>query len=474
MKSKTLKAILISIGPALIIAHSAAAGTPLTLGEYLGEVSGNSPSIAAARLSAEGGVRRAGGAEVLAFPYLFGNIGSSDDKSQTAFPLQQGIENQGTLYTFGIGMNSPYGLNGKYSWNTTYGNSIGVPFPSAGNYTSYNRLDLTLNLVRNGLGSEISARENLIRAANTAQGLLGKFQTVGKLAEAEGAYWRLAFARQTVQVQRDVLGRSTKVLQWAKRRVGLQLGDRGDLLQAQATFDLHSLDLMSALEEEKNSARAFNMLRNQTGDSVPEAVGLPSIEETLRMQAPLREGERLDLQASAEHTKAVQAQAQLDKEILKPSVDITGTYAWNGRDPQQHEAISAGFKSTHPTKAIGVAFSVPLDIPTWASAIKGGNQAINAAAYELEQARLSESKDWHDLTTRLATARARLELTNTVEKVQREKFENEQQRLQRGRTTTFQAVTFEQDYAQAQLLRLRTQAEVLQLLAQMKSYRGNP
>mgnify|MGYP001046760359 CR=1 FL=1 len=48
------------------------------------------------------------------------------------------------------------------------------------------------------------------------------------------------------------------------------------------------------------------------------------------------------------------------------------------------------------------------------------------------------------------------------------------ERLLRGRTTTFQALNFEQDYASAQLLRLRTQAEVLQLTAQLNAFRSNP
>jgi outer membrane protein TolC len=385
-----------------------------------------------------------------------------------------GTETEGTLYTVGVGINSPYGLNGKYSWNTSYANTVGIPLPTAGRYTSYNRLDLTLNLARNGFGSELRAHQALIRSGNLAQGLLGKYEALGKLVEAENAYWRLAFARQTIQVHKDVLARADRLLQWAKRRVGLQLGDRGDLLQAQAAFDLHSLDLMASLEEEKAAARAFNVLRKQEGESVPEAVALPSIEETLKMQAPRRDGDRLDLQAAEERTKATQAQAQLDKETLKPSVDITALYAWNGRDPLRSEAISSAFGSTHPTKSIAVAFSVPLNVPTWTGAIRGANQGIEQAAYELEQARLAEARDWRDLSARLATARARLALTKTVEEVQREKFENERQRLQRGRTTSFQALTFEQDYAQAQLLRLRTQAEVLQLLAQMKTYRGNP
>lgn len=457
----------------LILPQSAFSASQLTLGAYLDQVNGKSPIVEAQRLNAESGLRRAEGSEVLTFPYLFGAANNYVDKAETAFPAQQGTETRSTVYSLGVGMNTPFGLNGKYTWNNADVLTLGSSFATPGRYTSYNRLDFTLNLIRNGFGSEVRARKELIRSSNTAQALAGRFAYTAKMAEAEGTYWRLALARQAVLVQKDVLARAGKLLVWAKRRVGMQLGDRSDLLQAQASNDLYTLGLANAVEEERSAARAFNLMRNVEGESVPEAVAFPSVDEMIKMKAPERKGDRLDLQATAEKTKALQAQAQLDKELLKPNVDVTAVYAWNGRDPARSAATSEALRGDHPTRAIGVVFSVPLNVPTWTSALKGADQGIEAAGLELEQARLNEAKEWRDITARLRDARARLHLVRTLEEVQKEKFDNERTRLQRGRSTTFQSITFEQDYAQAQLTRLRTQAEVLQLLAQMKTYEGS-
>lgn len=453
---------------------SALAAVPQQLGlnEYLDQVSGKSPSAIAARLHSEGGLTRAEGASVLTFPYLFGSANAFDDQALPASPAFQGTETKANGYSVGAGVNTPLGLNGKYSWNSSYGHVVGLAFPSIGDYTSYNKVDLTLNLVRNGFGSEIGARMDLIRSGNTAQSLAGDYQLVATVAQAESTYWRLAFARQAVQVQREVLERAAKLLDWAKRRVGLQLGDRSDVLQAQASYDLHRVDLSSALEEERASARAFNLLRNESGDSVAEAVAIPSLDDTLKISAPAKAGERLDVQAAAEKTRAAQAQSQLDKEQLKPNVDVVASYAWNGRDLGRSAAVSDAFGSQHPTKAIAVNFTVPLDVPTWRRAIRGADQEIEAANYELDQTRLAEARDWSDLATHLDQARTRLGLLSTLENVQKDKFENERQRLLRGRTTTYQTITFEQDYASTQLLRLRTQADVLQTIAQLKAFRG--
>jgi outer membrane protein TolC len=150
------------------------------------------------------------------------------------------------------------------------------------------------------------------------------------------------------------------------------------------------------------------------------------------------------------------------------------SYAWNGRNTLRGDAISDAFNNIHPTKSIGANFTVPLDVTTWTRALRGTNLEIEAAGLDLDQARITEARDWNELVSHLAEARARLKLTGTLEIGQKDKFENERQRLLRGRTTTYQTLTFEQDYASAQLLRLRTEAELLQIIAQMKTYRGNP
>lgn len=467
-----MKPVILTLTAFLFALNARAATEQLTIGEYLDQVNGKSPNVKAMQMNAEGGFRRAESASVLTFPYLFGSANRYVDEAETAFPTQQGVETRGTIFSAGLGVNTAFGLNGKYTWNNTDTLTLGSSFASPGRYTSYNRLDFTLNLVRNGFGSEIRAKKELIRAGNTAQALGSQFAYTAKMAEAEAIYWRLALARQAVAVQKDVLARAERLLDWAKRRVSMQLGERSDLLQAQASHDLYTIGLATAVEEERNSARAFNLLRNQEGESVPEAVGFPSVDETLKMKAPQRGGERLDIQAAAERTKANQAQIQIDRESLKPNVDVTAAYAWNGRDPSRPTAVSEALTSRHPTRAIGVTFSVPLNVPSWVHSMQGAGMQIEAAELELEQSRLNEAKDWRELEAKLRDARARLALVKTLEGVQREKFENERGRLQRGRSTTFQALTFEQDYAQSQLTRLRTQAEVLQILAQMRTYEG--
>jgi outer membrane protein TolC len=454
----------------LILAGPSSYASTLGLENYLDQVAKQSPGVAAARLNTEAGSLRSEAAEVLTFPYLFGGWGSLDDKTPQPLPAFQGTDTQGNSTTLGVGVNSTVGLNAKYTFNSGWSNVVGLP--PYNHYTAYNRLDLTQSLVKNGFGSQIRAQSEQARAAGLALSLASEFSNQAQLVGAEAAYWRLAVARETVLVQKDALARADRLLQWAKRRVSLQLGDQSDLLQAQANYDLHKLDLESSKQEEINAGRAFNTLRKVEGEQVSETLTLPTLEQTLAMHGPGKRGTRLDVKAAEQQTKVAQAQAQIDKENVKPTLDVVASYGWNGRDASRSKAVTDSLRSDLPTKSIALNFAMPLDVPTWKNSIQGSNQQIEAANYDLEQKHLDEEKDWNDLNSHLADARNRLDMARGIEKVQKQKFENERERLLRGRTTTYQTLTFEQDYASSQLLVLRTQAEVLQVLSQLKLYRG--
>ena len=58
----------------------------------------------------------------------------------------------------------------------------------------------------------------------------------------------------------------------------------------------------------------------------------------------------------------------------------------------------------------------------------------------------------------------------TLEKVQKSKLERERSNQQKGRSTTFQVIQFEQDYLTAQLARIQTLSEAMQIAIQLRTY----
>lgn len=473
--NKLIPLIALTLAAAIVGAASAFAGPKLSLEEYLGQVRAANPSVRAAEKNAQGYSLRKDEGGLLTSPFLFGTAQTFDDKKETVQPLFQGNRTKGNQYSVGLGANTPIGLSARLSFNlqkTEIQGASPLQLPVPNYYTSYNLLELNQSLLRNGFGSETRAQVEAIDSANRVQAYASGFSALAQMVEAENAYWRLAFARQSLKIQKDVLLRSERILDWAKRRVAMQLGDRSDLLQSEAGFKLRQLELQNAYEEEKAALRAFNLLRSVPEDTSVADLDVPAPEVLLGGAIPAKSGTRLDVKAAEEEEQAIIARAQLDKEKAKPNLDLFASIAWNGRDGARSEAVDESFHGKHSTTAVGVRFTVPLSLGTMKGTWRGTELAKEAATLNLERKRMDENLEWKELERRLQDARARLSLLQSIEKVQRDKFENERQRLLRGRTTTYQALTFEQDYAQAQLLRIRTQAEVLGLAAQAKLFRG--
>lgn len=454
-------------------AFAAPAGT-LNLDAYLDQVEEKDPGLKSARAGAEGYQMLRESGDLLTSPNFIANYTRVNNQEEPVLVGFQASRTRSDSYSVGLGMNTSFGLSGKYTFNVSDTNLAGlspaVQTPPVFS-TSYNKFELTQSLVKNGFGSQIRARRDLIDAGNLANEYNTKFQAQDRRVSAENAFWRLAFARRSVEIQEDVLARADRALQWARRRTNLQLGDRSDFLQAQASYDLRRLELQAAKEEVKNAGRAFNLFRNVEGETVAETLNIPSIDQTIAAKSPAR-GTRLDILAAEQQQKAAEAQAQVNKEELKPTVDLFANLAWTGRDVERNPAVKEGFTSKNPNTSIGVNVTVPLAIGQTSRSLQGYELAKEASRLTLEQSRLNETQGWSELTSKLADAQARLGLLRTIEATQKDKYENERQRLLRGRTTTFQALQFEQEYAQTQLTTLRTHSEVLGLLAQMKLFQG--
>lgn len=463
--------ILASIMTAISTAHGA---NKLSLQDYLEQVRGSNSAVKGARLQGEGGILEAQSASVIQLPYLFANYTNFDDRSEQANPTFSGNRTKGNQYTIGLSNNTPIGLNAKYSYNVAYTeiqNASAIPVPNF--YTAYNKLELQQQLWKNGFGSEVRAQATALGSSKLVRAYSNKHTELALHAETENSYWRLAFARRSLEVQREMLTRAGRLLEWARNRVKLQLGDKADLLQAQANYDLRRLDMINLREMEKNAALAFNMMRNREGDIVPEELEIPSLDQTIKVVGKQNglSANRYDVQAAEQQMKAAVASSQLDREKLKPSVDLFGNISWSGRDANRGLALEEAKSSKRSNVAFGVNLSIPLAVPQALNAMKGNSLTQEGAAISFDQKKIEADTELTQLKNSLNETLGKLELIQSLERIQKEKYENENQRLLRGRTTTYQALIFEQDYSNTQLSRLRIQNDALQLVARMNLFR---
>lgn len=398
-----------------------------------------------------------------------------DDQRQTTSTSLQGKETLTRNYTVGISETTPFGLQAKASYSVTETDIKGassslVQTPRF--FDAKPQLELTQSLWRNGFGAETRATQEQIESQALFSSHSENYKRKGLLAEAEGIYWRLVQSREMLLMQKESLKRAQKIRDWALRRANLQLGDHSDLLQAEAALKLKALELRAAMDEEHGSARQFNSFRGIENDSVSESLlELPMI-DFKTIETPPRADFREDVLAVKEQSRSVQAATRVAVEKNSPILELFANLSLNGRNKAFSESHRQSWTSDHPVYVVGIRFSTPLHFGVMKDTMAGYHKEKQASVLVFQRKAFEQQQEWRDLSRKLSETKARLELSVAIEKAQQEKLSYEKTRHSKGRTTTYQVLLFEQDFANAQLNRIRVQGDILRIIAQMKTFSG--
>jgi outer membrane protein TolC len=464
----------------LILANAvkAAESAPLTLETYLNQVKKENRAFQGAMgLVQAAKERREEGSLALA-PTFFANAQLYYDAKLPQLPFMSYDQLNLNTYQVGFSKVTSFGMIAKLTYEfdyTAYQNLVlpgGTAAFPLNYYDAAPKLELSQSLWGNGFGRSTRAGLSLSEAQAEANQYQSRFQARSVLAQAESAYWRLVVARESVQIAEDTLDQARKLNEWTKRRSKMNLGENADELQSRANFELRKLEFKSTQDEARAAARAFNMVRNVKSDEVPEELDSLDSETLQAVSTPKRATLRDDVEAVKRQTNAAQAAVTVAEEKTKPTLDIYGSYALNGRENDVGTAFNNSYNANRPTKAVGLKFTLPLDFGTASDTRRGAQKERDAVEMVFRQKVFDQEQSWEDLQHKLDEAKQRLSLSETIENVQQQKLKNERTRLTNGRTTTYQVLLFEGDYTLAALQRLRIQAEILNLVTQMKLYSG--
>lgn len=448
----------------------------LSLEQYLGQVREKNGALTSALEASQGAEKRSEEGNLLLAPTLVGEADFINDKRPTSNPAFQGYKTERNLYSLGISQLTPVGLRATLSYDIDHTKISGANpafVPLSEYYDARPTLALTQSFWRDAFGAETRASLEALEAQALATSFSESYRAKVELSQAELDYWRLAIAREAVRVQRDTLSRSEKILEWSERRLKLELADKSDFLQAQAAQELRELDLQAALDDERSARRAFNLSRGRDSEEVPEQLASLERIDSAAMSLPKRATLRDDVRAAEQARRAAIANTERRLSHLNPLVDVYGTYSFNGHRSTRGEAVSDSFKDDSPMWTVGVRLEVPLNPGLLFRTREGYHVEKQAAEDNYDRKLLEQESQWKGLTEKISEAKRRLSLSRSIEKAQEAKLAHEKKRHSLGRTTTYQVLLFEQDFASAQLSRIRTQAEVVRLVAQMKTFRSD-
>lgn len=445
----------------------------LSLDDYLYQVNHHHCGIQGGRKIVRGSQQRVVEANLITRPSLFAEAQYIRNVYNPTFSPIEGNQSEIETGKLGFSEVTPFGLQGKLYYNYQYQNYSGTNPLFVNNtnfYSSSPVLEFNLSLWRNFAGRETRATQCLIASQVKFIHYSEQFKITSLLAQAETTYWRLAVAQHVVNIQLASLDRAKRIRAWASKRTRLRLADRADWLQAEAGVDSRRLDLQTSIDELKLAAHAFNTMRGMPCDYVPEQLIDFNAALFDQLPTPCFHPIRDDVKAAEQQKNIAVANARLGIEKNKPDLDLYATYSFNGRNPDMNQAVSESFSTTYPSTVVGIRLKMPLDYGSLHRVKTGYRNQIYGAEEQYHQQVYESHQLWNELIIRLQTAKKRLCLARQLEDIQLEKLNSEKQRHSAGRTTTYQVLLFEQDYANSQISRLMIQAEILGYLAQLKTF----
>jgi len=450
------------------ILSASAAAAPLTVTDYLAQVSSRHDGVKAAVRAEEGARGRAEEGGLPLSPTLFVEGERSLDASPKNFPAAEGQRVERGWVKAGVSKTTSYGATGKvyYAFSRSDLNGADPAFVRPPSYYQASPVaEVSVDLWRNAFGREVRAGVAAAREGALARAVGERIARRRILAEAEQAYWSLAAARRVEEIAGQSLTRAEKLRDWAARRVSSSLADRSELLEAESAARLRALELRAAQDDRRAAERLFDAERGGAGSAPEELAALDD-----DGAAPVRAPRPDEVLAATHEARAAVGSAMAGAEAARPKVEAYAAGALSGRRAGASDAVSDSVGPEGPRWAAGARVSVPLDLPLLRS-IGGGHRAeAEAAGARVQRAAYESAANWKDLSDRLEDARRRVALTREIEKAQLERVETERRRHGEGRTTTFFVLQAEQDWAAARRSVVGEELQVRLAAARMKPY----
>lgn len=332
--------------------------------------------------------------------------------------------------------------------------------PALGDNNQIANWEVTIaqDLWRNAFGRSTRLRRERDAAELQSRRFTAYTQRQQLLIDTERIYWDIAFALKEEQIRSGNLDRSESLAKWVRDRVRKYAAESTDLLQIQALLSQRKLELLEA----RNRIADLKNQLHQLIPSIEPATFQPDLAslEMNRMPNALiatptaaNSGTPRSLVALSSLYRYNQAKAEVERtdDILRPLLQAYMSHGRNGIDSAVPSSWDRATSDANPATTIGLRLSLELDSDLKADRQKAAALAAEALALQSKaQARTSEL-EWSDLQRQIENLKAQAEEARKLARFNSRKSAEEQRRYRQGRTTAFQAITFETDAAASEL-----------------------
>lgn len=457
----------------LLIHATSMSYAQLNLEQYKDQVAQKDPSVKAAQISAEAGRSLLSEGDTVTGIQLFSQYSYLNDRRPTANPGFQGDRTQNTSFLLGLKQQTLWGVQWSLSQNFSHtriynASSTAVPVPDY--YDMYPKLDLVIPLWRNFAGSETSSFVDQTEQQSIARSKQADLAKIQKDIEIETAYYAVATQQQNLEIIKDSLSRAERVLDWTKSRINRNLTDGSDIYQSQAAVAARKIELATAQRSLSEAVTKFNQLRGVDGSELNEKLITKDVDLSQLNLNKLAKKARKDILLKQQQNIANEAAYKAQFEKHKPQLDLSISTLAQGRDTTYESANSKQFTENKDYALVALTFSMPLNQIAESSYRDGYNKLVLAQQFT-EKARLNDERlAWESTVDLAAQLKVQLSTMKDLEVLQKNKADAERDRFNRGRSTLFQVLAYEQDYLSSRSQRNSLEFQVRQFISQLNLF----
>ena len=456
----------------------------LSLQSYLDTVDNSNPQVKSINAAIESMDNKLAELDLVYGTYFSANGVYSKDKSGTSFGSPIATDEMdissldlGLSKKFNTGSKLSAGLSGslvdfKLSSPYTLGGQSLSSF-SAYDLKPFARIDQSLLKDLRGGQTDLSINKakSSVKSAKYMQ-VFAKQQVV---LSAKSVYFNLSLARDIVDFRKISLERANKLLSWTNNRYVQDLADKSDLLQAQAAQKLRDLNLQMALQDEENAIKNYNELIGLVQiESAPDVENIILLSSGVQRNETLaKNGFRADFLAAQEDLHTAEFSQKEAKLRLGAELAAFGYVSAHGLDLNYSGASDQVTDFQKPTYTLGLNYTTPIFGSSIKKTLSGYKLDVQSHSFAYEKTKNSMDSDWNNLCRSWKNVIARIEIATDIKNIQEKRVLDEQEKYKKGRTTTFQVLTAENDLDDAQLSLYRLLMEELMINAQAQLYTLN-
>jgi len=445
----------------------------LTLSQFLDQVKRHNMGYEAYMMGSDGYIQAADAGKMTVSINFYQDFEFEFDKTPRLNPLLDGNGNRTYTSKTGFKQETLFGLQYDvyqlFDHTQIQGQTDPTQVPLTNYFDTKYAVSLTQDLWSNLLGRETQATIKYSKATSLSSAYTNRFDAKQLLSQSEITYIKLQQARELVVAYRQALTRYQQFENWMEDRLKLNLVLDSDLYQAKSAVVESELNLRQYMNDTNSDTRSLNTARGRETDTVKEK--LQSLSSLIRhtKKPTLNMDKRDDYLAAIQTEIATKNQVIEASEQIKPTLSVGAQAYIHSRSGTN---FFDGFNEDEISLTTTVSLSVPLSIGMMKRVQQGYKLQERAAKLSLEYQRYYDLRQWDDLVKSLKENKMDLSLSYKLERAQFTKMRNEIAQHQLGLSTTYQVLTFMQDYINAQVIRINAQSSVLQVLANMKLYGG--